>query len=141
MHRLAPPDLDPLGAEAPLAYVFSPLVGTPLTTSAKFAVVAKSPLTETVQRDLVRLWTDKRDYLAGLSTDEKLAKLKKVSYKDYLVDIVKVHPDVLKYFHPLGQPPALTTPPNRPGGRPTEKPRRSLAGSFLRLERIASPLT
>jgi aldehyde:ferredoxin oxidoreductase len=25
--------------------VFSPLVGTPLTTSAKFAVVAKSPLT------------------------------------------------------------------------------------------------
>ena len=25
--------------------MFSPLVGTPLTTSAKFAVVAKSPLT------------------------------------------------------------------------------------------------
>jgi aldehyde:ferredoxin oxidoreductase len=45
MHRLAPPNQDPLGAEAPLAYVFSPLVGTPLTTSAKFAVVAKSPLT------------------------------------------------------------------------------------------------
>src|SRR5262249_39075792 len=31
--------------EAPLAFVFSSLVGTPLTTSAKFAVVAKSPLT------------------------------------------------------------------------------------------------
>ena len=31
--------------EAPLAFCFSPLVGTPLTTSAKFAVVAKSPLT------------------------------------------------------------------------------------------------
>ncbi len=45
MHRLAPPHVDPLGEEAPLAYVFSPLVGTPLTTSAKFAVVAKSPLT------------------------------------------------------------------------------------------------
>ncbi len=45
MHRLAPPNADPLGEEAPLAYVFSPLVGTPLTTSAKFAVVAKSPLT------------------------------------------------------------------------------------------------
>jgi aldehyde:ferredoxin oxidoreductase len=37
---------DPLAPEAPLAFVFSPLVGTPLTTSAKFAVVAKSPLTE-----------------------------------------------------------------------------------------------
>ena len=40
------PACDPLAPEAPLAFVFSPLVGTPLTTSAKFAVVAKSPLTE-----------------------------------------------------------------------------------------------
>jgi aldehyde:ferredoxin oxidoreductase len=45
MHHLAPAGADPLAAEAPLAFVFSPLVGTPLTTSAKFAVVAKSPLT------------------------------------------------------------------------------------------------
>jgi aldehyde:ferredoxin oxidoreductase len=45
MHRLGPPGTDPLAAQAPLAFVFSPLVGTPLTTSAKFAVVAKSPLT------------------------------------------------------------------------------------------------
>ena len=45
MHRIAPPGVDPLAPQAPLAFVFSPLVGTPLTTSAKFAVVAKSPLT------------------------------------------------------------------------------------------------
>src|SRR5215472_13631580 len=45
MHRLAPAGVAPLGEQAPLAFVFSPLVGTPLTTSAKFAVVAKSPLT------------------------------------------------------------------------------------------------
>jgi aldehyde:ferredoxin oxidoreductase len=45
LHRLAPPRADPLGAGAPLALVFSPLAGAPLTTSAKFAVVAKSPLT------------------------------------------------------------------------------------------------
>jgi aldehyde:ferredoxin oxidoreductase len=45
MHRLAPAGVDPLSPAAPLAFVFSPLVGTPLTTSAKFAVVAKSPLT------------------------------------------------------------------------------------------------
>jgi aldehyde:ferredoxin oxidoreductase len=45
MHRLAPVGVDPLDPESPLAFVFSPLVGTPLTTSAKFAVVAKSPLT------------------------------------------------------------------------------------------------
>jgi aldehyde:ferredoxin oxidoreductase len=45
MHEYCPPGVDPLAPEAPLIFVFSPLVGTPLTTSAKFAVVAKSPLT------------------------------------------------------------------------------------------------
>ena len=45
MHHLAPVGVDPLHPESPLAFVFSPLVGTPLTTSAKFAVVGKSPLT------------------------------------------------------------------------------------------------
>jgi aldehyde:ferredoxin oxidoreductase len=43
--ELGPPGVDPLAPASPLAFVFSPLVGTPLTTSAKFAVVAKSPLT------------------------------------------------------------------------------------------------
>lgn len=42
--ELGPPGVDPLAPEAPVAFCFSPLVGTPLTTSAKFAVVAKSPL-------------------------------------------------------------------------------------------------
>lgn len=45
LQREAPPGVDPLASEAPLIFCFSPLVGTPLTTSAKFAVVAKSPLT------------------------------------------------------------------------------------------------
>jgi aldehyde:ferredoxin oxidoreductase len=45
MHNYCPPQVDPLAPEAPLMFIFSPLVGTPLTTSAKFAVVAKSPLT------------------------------------------------------------------------------------------------
>ena len=43
--REAPPGVDPLAPEAPLVFAFSPLVGTPLTTSAKLAAVAKSPLT------------------------------------------------------------------------------------------------
>src|SRR3954464_9140941 len=46
LHREAPPKVDPLAPAAPLIFCLSPLVGTPLTTSAKFAVVAKSPLTD-----------------------------------------------------------------------------------------------
>ncbi|HXB47006.1 MAG TPA: aldehyde ferredoxin oxidoreductase C-terminal domain-containing protein [Streptosporangiaceae bacterium] len=45
LYRLGTPGAGALDATAALAFVFSPLVGTPLTTSAKFAVVAKSPLT------------------------------------------------------------------------------------------------
>jgi len=37
---------DPLSPDSPLVFAFSPLVGSPLTTSAKFAVVSRSPLTE-----------------------------------------------------------------------------------------------
>jgi aldehyde:ferredoxin oxidoreductase len=43
---------DALSAEAPLIFVFSPLVGSPLTTSAKFAVVSKSPLTDRINDSL-----------------------------------------------------------------------------------------
>jgi aldehyde:ferredoxin oxidoreductase len=45
LHREAPPSVEPFAAAAPLLFCLSPLVGTPLTTSAKFAVAAKSPLT------------------------------------------------------------------------------------------------
>ena len=44
--------IDPLTPEAPLVFAFSPLVGSPLTTSAKFAVVSKSPLTERINDSL-----------------------------------------------------------------------------------------
>src|SRR5438093_6615174 len=46
MHKEAPSGVEPLGPDAPLIFSLSPLVGTPLTTSAKFAVLAKSPLTD-----------------------------------------------------------------------------------------------
>jgi aldehyde:ferredoxin oxidoreductase len=36
---------EPLSPAAPIVFAFSPLVGSPLTTSAKFAVVSRSPLT------------------------------------------------------------------------------------------------
>jgi aldehyde:ferredoxin oxidoreductase len=43
---------DPLAPGAPLVFAFSPLVGSSLTTSAKFAVVSKSPLTERINDSL-----------------------------------------------------------------------------------------
>ena len=46
------PSADALAPETPLVFAFSPLVGSPLTTSAKFAVVSKSPLTDRINDSL-----------------------------------------------------------------------------------------
>src|SRR5262245_55920263 len=43
---------DPLEAATPIVFTFSSLVGSPLTTSAKFAVVSKSPLTMRINDSL-----------------------------------------------------------------------------------------
>ena len=45
LYRYCPAGADPLGPDNPLIFVSSPLVGSRLTTSSKFAVMTKSPLT------------------------------------------------------------------------------------------------
>ncbi|MCE9525294.1 MAG: aldehyde ferredoxin oxidoreductase family protein [Planctomycetales bacterium] len=50
--REAAAEQEPLAPESCIAFVFSPLVGSPLTTSAKFAVVSKSPLTGRINDSL-----------------------------------------------------------------------------------------
>src|SRR5688500_8208835 len=45
LHEYAPPGVDPLAPSNPLVFTSAPLAGTGLTTTAKYAVVTKSPLT------------------------------------------------------------------------------------------------
>ena len=45
LYTHCPPGVEPLSPENPLILVTSPLVGSRLTTSSKFAVLTKSPLT------------------------------------------------------------------------------------------------
>ncbi len=45
LHRYAPPGVEPLAPDNPLIFVNSPLVGTAVTTSSKYTVITKSPLT------------------------------------------------------------------------------------------------
>ena len=46
--------------------------------------LARAPLTDAAKRDIARVYTEKVDYFAGLSKEEKLARLAKISYADYL---------------------------------------------------------
>ncbi len=63
---------------------------------------AEAPMTERAREDLVRAFTDERDYLADLSLAEKKALLEKTSYLDYLRDYVGVDPQVLEIYRRWG---------------------------------------
>ncbi len=60
--------------------------------------LAQAPLSDVVRRDIARVYTDKPDYLPGLSREQKLAKLGKISYADYLVKHCKLVPEALPFF-------------------------------------------
>src|SRR5579859_2769199 len=60
--------------------------------------LANSPLSEAVRRDIVRVYTEKKDYLPGLSREQKIARLTKISYANFLTQICKVTPDALPFF-------------------------------------------
>jgi spermidine dehydrogenase len=60
--------------------------------------LAKAPLSDAVRRDIARVYTEKVDYLPGLSKQQKLAKLAKISYADYLTKFCKVSPEALPFF-------------------------------------------
>jgi spermidine dehydrogenase len=58
----------------------------------------KAPLSDAARRDLIRLHGKNPDYMAGLGVEEKRAKLAKMSYQDYLLNVVKMSPDALPFF-------------------------------------------
>ncbi|HUB03178.1 MAG TPA: NAD(P)-binding protein [Terriglobales bacterium] len=63
-----------------------------------FEDVSQFPIAEAARQDLLRLQHAKVDYLPGLTAEQKHLKLTKTSYKDFLLESVKVHPDVIKVF-------------------------------------------
>ena len=66
---------------------------------------AEAPLSEKAKLDVVRLHQEKKDYMPGLTSAEKKARLARMSCAKYLTDIVGVSEEVVKLYqaapHPL----------------------------------------
>jgi spermidine dehydrogenase len=61
-------------------------------------ILAQIPISEAARKDLARLQEAKVDYLPDLTPQEKWRKLRTTSYKDFLLQYVKVDSEVVKIF-------------------------------------------
>jgi spermidine dehydrogenase len=59
---------------------------------------ARTPLNERARRELAELLTAPRDYLHGKSAGEKRALLASMSYRQFLLDIVGVDPQIVQLY-------------------------------------------
>jgi len=67
--------------------------------SSKWAdFLARTPMSAQAQQDIVRIQEAKVDYMEGVAQEEKKSRLSKMSYKDFLLNVVKAHPDVIPFY-------------------------------------------
>jgi len=64
-------------------------------------ILKNAPLSPKVKADIARIQEEKADYLPGLSSGEKKAKLSRMSYADYLVTVVKADPGVVPFYQAM----------------------------------------
>jgi spermidine dehydrogenase len=63
--------------------------------------LAHAPLSDLARKDIARVYIEKVDYLPGLSREEKIAKLAKITYAEYLTKYCKVTPEALPFFQAM----------------------------------------
>jgi spermidine dehydrogenase len=61
----------------------------------------EAPIAEQAKRDLQALYAEPKDYFPELTSDEKKAKLARISYANYLREIAGVHEDLVKLYQAL----------------------------------------
>lgn len=71
---------------------------TPHAPESLKAFLRDAPIADQAKRDLQSLFEEPKDYFPGLTSDEKKAKLARISYANYLKDTAKVHDDIVKFY-------------------------------------------
>jgi spermidine dehydrogenase len=68
------------------------------TTDPWKSFLAEAPIPEKARQDIFNLFHDKKDFLPGLTSTEKKSRLARMSYAQFLTDLVGVSPEVIKLF-------------------------------------------
>jgi spermidine dehydrogenase len=63
--------------------------------------LAEAPMADKAKSDLQSLYTEPKDYFPGLTSDQKKARLARISYAKYLIDVAGVHEDIVKMYQTL----------------------------------------
>jgi len=61
-------------------------------------LLADAPLSPNARRDIARIEEARIDYLPGLSSAEKKSRLSRMSYRDYLLNVVKADAGVIPFY-------------------------------------------
>ena len=73
--------------------------GDPGTADTHWKVFHEmAPLPAAAKQDIQRIYEGKKDYMPGLPTEEKKARLARMTYAKYLTEVAGCHPAVVKYF-------------------------------------------
>ena len=60
--------------------------------------VAQAPVSDAAKRSILKIETGTEDYFPGLSGDQKKDRLWRISYKDYLLQVVRADPAVIALY-------------------------------------------
>ena len=90
-------DKETFGADK---FVLSPGRGrrSGATPEVMSAYLAQTPLSPAVRRDVLAIETADIDYMPGLTSDQKKDKLSRISYRDFLLNVIKADEGVVPYY-------------------------------------------
>jgi spermidine dehydrogenase len=66
--------------------------------------LTEAPIAEQARKDVSRFCREKKDYLPGLNSEQKQDRLARISYEQFLTQLVGVHPDVIRLYQTVSQP-------------------------------------
>jgi spermidine dehydrogenase len=66
--------------------------------------LAEAPLSDRGKKDWQRLFRAKQDYMPGMTSDRKKARMARMSYAKFLTDLVKVNDEVVAMYQTLPHP-------------------------------------